>query len=67
VGVILEGFKRFREWLKEIEEVSTSTADVAYFARPIFSTTDLNMYPEPIVMQDEEKKKSKWKIRQEGR
>lgn len=30
----------FKEWLKELEEVTTSTGDIAIFARPIGSPVE---------------------------
>lgn len=47
----------FKEWLKSLEEVSTSTADVAVFARPVGGITNSRMYPEPVVLTDNKKKK----------
>jgi hypothetical protein len=50
---------KFKDWLGKTEEVSTSTADIAVFARPIFSAMSFRMYPEPVVMNNEWKKKKK--------
>jgi hypothetical protein len=51
---------KFKQWLKKIEEVSTSTGDVAIYARPIFSG-DWRMYPDVVQMDDpnETRKKDK--------
>jgi hypothetical protein len=59
----------FKEWLKQIEELTTTTADIANYARPLFTATNFNMYPDPIVLADpnEEKRKNGRKVREERR
>ena len=52
---------KFKDWLNSVEEVSTSTGDVAMFARPIFSG-NWRMFPPPVAI-DIEKKKNERKER----
>ena len=52
---------KFREWLKTFEETSTSTGDIAVFARPAIYAPQ-RMYPDTIIMdKDDERKKQKRK------
>lgn len=50
----------FKEWLK-LQEVGTSTANVAVFARPLFGGPVTRMYPEPVILGGREIKKKKKK------
>lgn len=50
----------FKEWLK-LQEVGTSTASVAVFARPLFGGPATRMYPEPVIIGGREVTKKKKK------
>jgi len=42
----------FKEWLKEIEEVTTSTGDIAVFARPIGTPVE-RTWPDQFATEEE--------------
>lgn len=48
----------FKEWLK-LQEVGTSTADVAFFQRPIFGSTIQRKWLGPWAQEDPFFKKKK--------
>lgn len=54
---------RFSNWLKsreqQTQETSTSTGDVAHFARPFLVDPVDRTYPEPLTVDMLEKKKKK--------
>ena len=49
----MKGFKEFIKWM---EEACTDTGQIAVFARP-FITGNWRMYPEPVTIDGEERKK----------